>query len=120
MNLNAVVWVTADCEVDMPYVELKAIGLSFVFGALFCGLVWLIVRNPWAGLFGAAVCLGRFLLDNCQLQYERKLSDVEVAMLQAEVAMLREMLRKIQAKLDRRQQRAARAKSTDPSPGEAQ
>ena len=100
----------------MPYVELKSIGLSFVFGALLTCLVWLIVRNPWAGLFGAAVCLGRYLLDNCLLQSEKKSCSEEVTMLQSEIVMLRNLLSKVQAKLDRRRMKSAScAKTADPS-----
>ena len=104
----------------MSFDEMKAIGLSFVFGAMLTCLVWLIVRNPWAGLFGSAVCLGRFLFDNCRFQYLMKLGSEEITLLQAEVAMLRNMLSKTQAKLDRRQRKSTRVPVTDPSCAETQ
>lgn len=75
----------------MP-LEWKLVGLSFAFGALLFGVLWLILRSPWLGLFGVSVCLGRFLLDNCRLQAEQLERRREITCLDKQIAALRNVM----------------------------
>ena len=64
-------------------------------GMWLSGMLWLMTRNPWVGVFVVGFCLGLFLLENWALDEELRRSRENVIDLEKQVVGLRSIVSKM-------------------------
>lgn len=65
---------------------------SISVGAWLACLLWLVVREPWAGVFGTGACMGWVLMGSLQLTEDKQALKQEIRELEKQVIVLRSRL----------------------------
>ena len=68
---------------------LTRICMAVSFGGWVAGLLWMVVGNPWVGVFAVGIVLGLYMLENGALQAGLGAARAEVGELEKQVVGLR-------------------------------
>ena len=64
-------------------------------GSCLTGILWLIARNPWAGVFTVGFCIGIIVMDNCGLNKEIRDISAYTMDLEKQIVALRSTIHNI-------------------------
>ena len=72
-----------------------SICFSLSFGAWMCGILWVLAREPWSGVFGCGVCVGWLLMDRVFFDEAKRALEHKIKELEKQVIVLRSRLTEI-------------------------